>query len=152
MWAQCKVSRGSKDLRRVEVSGVTWGRQCLYKTNINCATSSEDNGGQDTKCALIHISIVCPSLLLLLWAWSISGVKGGGDGGEDRGAAGGQGGVWLCSFSSVCVRMHRRFSSNLMCVPGDIWWIKAKQLHFAAPPDLPLPVPHIKAGVIADLS
>lgn len=72
--------------------------------------------------------------------------------GVEGGAAVGAVGVWLCSFSSVCVRMHRRFSSNLMCVPGDIWWIKAKQLHFAAPPDLPLPVPHIKAGVIADLS
>lgn len=78
--------------------------------------------------------------------------RGGGGGGGGGGAAVGAVGVWLCSFSSVCVRMHRRFSSNLMCVPGDIWWIKAKQLHFAAPPDLPLPVPHIKAGVIADLS
>lgn len=80
------------------------------------------------------------------------GERGRGGGGREGGGQWGLVGVWLCSFSSVCVRMHRRFSSNLMCVPGDIWWIKAKQLHFAAPPDLPLPVPHIKAGVIADLS
>lgn len=118
-WAASTV-QGGEDLRPFEVTETTRGRQSLYKANINCATSSENNGGQDTQCALIHISIVCPPPLLLLRARSISGVKEGGEGREGGAAAVGAVGVWLCSFSSVCVRMHRRFSSNLMCVPGDI--------------------------------
>lgn len=99
---QCSVSKGRKDLRLFEVTEMTWGRQSLYKANINCATSSENNGGQDTECALIHISIVCPPLLLLLRAWSISGVKEGGEKRRRGSSSGGSGGLAVFFLLCLC--------------------------------------------------
>lgn len=101
-WVQCSVFKGRKDLRLFEVTEMTWGRQSLYKANINCATSSENNGGQDTECALIHISIVCPPLLLLLRAWSISGVKEGGEKRRRGSSSGGSGGLAVFFLLCLC--------------------------------------------------
>lgn len=102
MWVQCGVSKGWKDLKLFVVKEVTWGRPCLCKTNINCATSSENNGGQDTECVLIHISIVYPPLLLLLWAWSIRGVKGGGEERRRGSSSGGSGGLAVFFLLCLC--------------------------------------------------
>lgn len=97
----CALCSGVAGTDRCEVTETTWGRQCLYKANINCGTSSENNRGQDTECALIHISIVCPPLLLLLWAWSISGVKEGGEWRRRGSNSGGSGG--LAVFFPLCL-------------------------------------------------
>lgn len=55
---------------------------------------------------------------------------------------------------SVCLRVwrHRRFSSNVMCVPRDVWWINAEQLHCDVPPDLTPTVCLYKTCLTADLS
>lgn len=102
VWVQCIVSKGHRDLRLFEVTVMTWGRQSPYKANINCATSSENNGGQDTECALIHISIVCPPLLLLLRARSISGVKEGGEARRRGSSSGGSGGLAVFFLLCLC--------------------------------------------------
>lgn len=102
---------GGEDLRPFEVTETTGGRPSQNKANINCATSSENNGGQDTRCALIHISIVCPPPLLLLRARSISGVKeerggekcgGGGGWGGEQSSSGGSGGLAVFFLLCLC--------------------------------------------------
>ncbi len=82
----------------------------------------------------------------LSFSFSLSLSQNGGV--QGRGGSVSEGGLSVC----VYVWRHRRFSSNVMCVPRDVWWINAEQLHCDVPPDLTPTVCLYKTCLTADLS
>lgn len=126
------------------------GRYVFGAAWIVLATSLKDNGGQDVVCSVTHV-LLHPYCLLFFRSETEGRNKG------DVGRRGGGGWLlWVCVCACVWVCLWGKAQTacgNLMCVPGDVWWINAKQL--------PLPkhhlifgahAPHIKGCSSAELS